>query len=51
MNVQNNQNNQTASFCFLAPQASFCFLDKNSKQQQRPTVELQLSDLTKTVRL
>lgn len=48
-NVQNNQNNQ-ASFCFLAPQASFCFLDKGSNQQ-RPSVKLQLSDLTKSVRL
>jgi hypothetical protein len=48
--AQNNQNNQTASFCFLAPQASFCFLDKDSKQQ-RPTFQLQLSDLTKSVRL
>lgn len=48
-NAKSNHKNQ-ASFCFLAPQASFCFLDKDNNQQ-RPSIKLQLSDLTKSVRL
>lgn len=42
--MNNAKNNQQA-------QASFCIWVKNDKQQKRPTVELKLSDLTKTVRL
>jgi hypothetical protein len=48
MNTQNNNDNQ-AAFCFLATQAGFCFLSKDSNQK-RPSVELQLTDLTKSVR-
>lgn len=39
--------NNQAAFCFLA---SFCFLSPNAGNQQRPTVQLKLTDLTKFVR-
>lgn len=49
-NAKNNQQSQ-ASFCFWEKKAGFCFWNQDGKQQQRPSVELKLSDLTKTVRL
>ncbi|AFZ38309.1 hypothetical protein Sta7437_4881 (plasmid) [Stanieria cyanosphaera PCC 7437] len=42
--------NSQAAFCFLMPEAGFCFLDKKGNLQ-RPSIKLQLSDLTKSVRL
>jgi hypothetical protein len=41
-------NTTSAGFCFVKT-ASFCFV-KNNANAQRPTVNLQLSDLTKTVK-
>lgn len=49
-NANNNRQSQ-ASFCFWKGKAGFCFWDRDGKQQKRPTVDLKLSDLTKTVRL
>lgn len=43
--MSNNSNHQ-AAFCILAPQASFCILGP-ANAQKRPSVNLQLSDLTK----
>jgi hypothetical protein len=43
--MSTNSANQ-ASFCLLAPQASFCLLSSASAQE-RPNVQLQLTDLTK----
>lgn len=40
--------NTQASFCFF--KAGFCFFNKGANLQ-RPTVQLQLTDLTKSVRL
>lgn len=42
--MNNPKNNQQA-------QGAFCIWIKKDKQQKRPTVDLKLSDLTKTVRL
>lgn len=50
-NAKNNQNGN-AAFCFLVQKSAFCFLSKeDSKKLERPSVKLQLSDLTKSVRL
>jgi hypothetical protein len=40
--------NSTAGFCFVKA-ASFCFVKSNANAQ-RPTVNLQLSDLSKSVK-
>jgi hypothetical protein len=39
---------KSASFCFIKS-ASFCFI-KEKASGQRPTVQLQLSDLSKSVK-
>lgn len=50
-NTKNTQNNE-AAFCLLVQKPAFCLLSKEgSKNLQRPSVDLELSDLTKTVRL
>lgn len=41
--MNNSKNNQQS-------QAGFCRSPQNGKQQQRPTVDLKLSDLYKTTR-
>ncbi len=41
-------NTNSAGFCFVKT-ASFCFV-KGNANLQRPTVKLQLSDLSKTVK-
>ncbi|WP_310427271.1 hypothetical protein [Chamaesiphon sp. VAR_48_metabat_135_sub] len=52
MSTQNNSIETTAAFCFFAEakNASFCLFRQNASQQ-RPSVLLQLKDLTKTVEI
>jgi hypothetical protein len=49
MNVSATDRTQ-AAFCFFAPQAAFCFF-RQGAAQKRPSVNLHLTDLTKSIRL
>jgi hypothetical protein len=48
-NVSANANSTTTASIQSAQTASFCFCIKADAMRQRPSVDLQLSDLTKTV--
>lgn len=51
-NAKNNTQNNGAAFCLLVQKPAFCLLSKeDSKNLQRPSIDLQLSDLTRTVHL
>ena len=52
MSTLNNSIETTAAFCLFseAKNPSFCLFSQNGNQQ-RPSVQLQLKDLTKTVEI
>jgi hypothetical protein len=51
MSTPNQSANSTAAFCLIVEtNASFCLI-REQESQKRPSVQLQLKDLTKTVQI